>query len=46
MLPSLLAAIQSFTYGTKYITETSPSIKFSVENFDHVAWTFGPCIVT
>jgi hypothetical protein len=32
MLPSLLAAIQSFTYGTKYITETSPSTKFSVEH--------------
>jgi hypothetical protein len=38
MLPSLLAAIQSFTYDTKYIIETSPSIKFGVEIFYHVAW--------
>jgi MULE transposase domain len=44
MLPSLLSAIQSFTYGTKYIIETSLLIKFGVEIFDHVAWAFGPCI--
>jgi hypothetical protein len=44
MLLSLLAAIQSSTYGTKYIIETSPSTKFSVEIFDRVAWAFGPCI--
>jgi hypothetical protein len=44
MLLSLLAAIQNFTYGTKYIIETAPSIKFIVEIFDRVAWAFGPCI--
>jgi hypothetical protein len=44
MLPSLLAAIQNSTYDTKYIIETSPSIKFDVEIFNHVGWTFGPCI--
>jgi hypothetical protein len=44
MLPSLLAAIQCSTYGTKYIIETSPSTKFGVEIFDRVAWAFGPCI--
>jgi MULE transposase domain len=44
MLPSLLAAIQNFTYGTKYIIETAPSTKFDVEIFDRVAWAFGPCI--
>jgi hypothetical protein len=44
MLPSLLAAIQNFTYDTKYIIETAPSIKFGVEIFDRVAWAFGPCI--
>jgi MULE transposase domain len=44
MLPSLLASIQSFTYGTKYVIETSPSTKFGVEIFDHVVWAFGPCI--
>jgi hypothetical protein len=37
ILPSLLAAIQNFTYGTKYIIETAPSIKFGVEIFDRVA---------
>jgi hypothetical protein len=37
MLPSLLAAIQNSTYGTKYIIETAPSIKFGVEIFDRVA---------
>jgi hypothetical protein len=40
----MLAAIQSFTYDTKYIIETSPSIKFDVEIFYRVAWAFGPCI--
>jgi MULE transposase domain len=44
MLLSLLAVIQSFTYGTKYIIETSPSTKFGVEIFYRVAWAFGPCI--
>jgi hypothetical protein len=44
MLLSLLAAIESFTYGTKYIIETSPSIKFGIEIFYRVAWTFGMCI--
>jgi hypothetical protein len=44
MLSSPLAAIQNSTYGTKYIIETSLSIKFGVEIFDHVAWSFGPCI--
>jgi hypothetical protein len=44
MLPSLLAVIQSSTYGTKYIIETSLSTKFGVEIFDRVAWAFGPCI--
>jgi hypothetical protein len=44
MLPSLLAAIQNFTYGTKYIIETSPLIKFGVEIFDRVAWAFDPYI--
>jgi hypothetical protein len=44
MLPSLLAAIQNSIYGTKYIIETTPSIKFGVEIFDRVAWAFGPCI--
>jgi hypothetical protein len=44
MLPSLLAAIQNFTYDTKYIIEKVPSIKFGVEIFDRVAWAFGPCI--
>jgi hypothetical protein len=37
MLPSLLVAIQNFTYDTKYIIETTPSIKFDVEIFDRVA---------
>jgi hypothetical protein len=37
MLSSLLAAIQSFTYDTKYIIEISPSTKFGVEIFYHVA---------
>jgi hypothetical protein len=46
MLPSLLAVIQNFTYGTKYIIETAPSTKFGVEIFDRVAWAFGPCITT
>jgi hypothetical protein len=44
MLLYLLAAIQNFTYSTKYIIETVPSTKFSVEIFDRVAWAFGPCI--
>jgi MULE transposase domain len=44
MLPSLLAAIQNFTYCTKYIIETTSSTKFSVEIFDRVAWAFGLCI--
>jgi MULE transposase domain len=44
ILLSLLAAIQNFTYGTKYIIETTPSTKFGVEIFDRVAWTFGSCI--
>jgi hypothetical protein len=44
MLPSLLAVIQNSTYGTKYIIETVPPIKFGVEIFDRVAWAFGPCI--
>jgi hypothetical protein len=33
----LFAAIQSSTYSTKYIIETSPSIKFGIENFDRIA---------
>jgi hypothetical protein len=41
---SLLVAIQNSTYGTKYIIETAPSIKFGVEIFDRVIWVFGPCI--
>jgi hypothetical protein len=44
MLSSLLAAIQNFTYDTKYIIEMAPSIKFDVKMFDRVAWTFGLCI--
>jgi hypothetical protein len=44
MLPSLLAVIQSFTYCTKYIIETLPSIKFIVEIFDRVVLIFGHCI--
>jgi hypothetical protein len=44
MLPSLLAAIQNFTYDTKYIIETTPSTKFDVKIFDRVAWAFGSCI--
>jgi hypothetical protein len=44
MLPSLLAAIQNFTYSTKYIIETVSSTKFGVEIFDRVAKAFGPCI--
>jgi hypothetical protein len=40
ILPSLLAGIQNSTYDTKYIIETSPSIKFGVEIFNHVAWAF------
>jgi hypothetical protein len=44
MLPSLLTVIQSSTYDTKYIIETSPSTKFGVEIFDRVAWAFGPYI--
>jgi hypothetical protein len=44
MLPSLLVVKQSSTYGTKYIIETLPSIKFTVEILDRVAWAFGPCI--
>jgi hypothetical protein len=44
MLLSLLATIQSFTYSTKYIIETSLSIKFGIEIFYRVAWAFGPCI--
>jgi hypothetical protein len=44
MLLSLLATIQNSTYGTKYIIEIAPSIKFGVEIFDRVAWVFGPCI--
>jgi MULE transposase domain len=45
MLSSLLAAIQSFKYGTKNIIETSPSTKFGVKIFDRVAWAFSQCIV-
>jgi hypothetical protein len=44
MLLSLLEAIQSSTYDTKYIIETSLSTKFDVEIFDHVAWAFDPYI--
>jgi hypothetical protein len=44
MLLSLLAVIQSFTYGTKYIIDTLPSTKFGIEIFYRVAWTFGLCI--
>jgi hypothetical protein len=44
MLLSLLATIQNFTYGTKYIIETASSIKFSVEIFYRVVWVFHPCI--
>jgi hypothetical protein len=44
MLPFLLAAIQNFTYGTKYIIETVPSTKFGVKIFGRVAWAFGLCI--
>jgi hypothetical protein len=42
---SLLAAIQNSAHGTKYIIETTPSIKFGVETFDPVVWAFGPYIV-
>jgi hypothetical protein len=45
MLPSLLAAIQNSTYGTKYIIETTPSTKFGVDIFDRVVWAFGPFII-
>jgi hypothetical protein len=41
MLPSLLASIQNFIYDTKYIIETTPSIKFVVKIFNHVIWAFG-----
>jgi hypothetical protein len=44
MLLSLLVAIQSFTYDTKYIIETSPSTKFGIEIFDRVVWAFDTCI--
>jgi hypothetical protein len=44
MLLSLLAAIQNSTYDTKYIIETTPSIKFDVKIFDRIAWTFDMCI--
>jgi hypothetical protein len=44
ILSSLLAAIQNFTYGTKYIIEMVPSTKFDVEIFYCVTWTFGPYI--
>jgi hypothetical protein len=44
MLLPLLAAIQNFTYGTKYIIETVPSTKFGIEIFDRVTWVFTPCI--
>jgi hypothetical protein len=37
MLPSLLAAIQNSTHGTKYIIETPHSTKFGVELFYRVA---------
>jgi hypothetical protein len=33
----LFTTIQSSTYGTKYIIETSPSIKFGIEIFDRIA---------
>jgi MULE transposase domain len=46
ILMSLLAAIQNSTYGIKYIIETTPSTKFGVEIFNHVACAFGPCIIT
>jgi hypothetical protein len=45
MLLSLLAVIQNSTYDTKYIIETTFSIKFDVEIFDRVALAFDPCIV-
>jgi hypothetical protein len=44
MLLSLLVAIQNFIYGTKHIIETAPSIKFGVEIFNRIVWTFGLCI--
>jgi hypothetical protein len=44
MFPSLLAAIQNFTYGTKYIIKIAPSIKFGVEIFNRVVWIFSPYI--
>jgi hypothetical protein len=44
MLLYLLAPIQNSRYGTKYIIETAPSIKFDVKIFNRVEWTFGPCI--
>jgi hypothetical protein len=44
MILPLLAAIQNYTYGTKYIIETVPSTKFGVEIFDRVTWAFTPCI--
>jgi hypothetical protein len=44
MLPSLLAAIQNSTHGTKYIIETVPSTEFGVKIFDRVVWAFGLCI--
>jgi hypothetical protein len=37
MLPSLLAAIQNFTYDIKYIIETPHTIKFDVENCHRLA---------
>jgi hypothetical protein len=44
MLPSLLAAIQSSTIGTKYTLDTEPSTREGVHIFNRVAWAFGPCI--
>jgi hypothetical protein len=44
MLLFLLIAIQNFINDTKYIIETTPSIKFIAKFFDCVAYAFGPYI--
>jgi hypothetical protein len=40
VLSSLLAIIQNFTNDIKYLIVMVPSIKFSVEIFNCVAWSF------
>jgi hypothetical protein len=44
MLLFLLIVIQNFINDTKYIIETTPSIKFIAKFFDCVAYAFGPYI--